>query len=149
MEDHMITARLAVTAAFSKCIPNFLSHPSKEAAMGDVAVYHAMPDGLQDQLRRPVRPETFVDTSSVQEQKRQALAAHTSQEDWLDATQGMNSYLKAMHDESETLGTMSGCFQFAEGWHRHLHLGMSASDHDPLAELLGEKYLDLHHTAMN
>ena len=26
------------------------------------------------------------------------------------------------------------------GWRRHLHLGFSATDHDPLKEALGENY---------
>jgi hypothetical protein len=33
---------------------------------------------------------------------------------------------------------MSGRFEFAEGWRRHLHIGLSARDDDPLAQALGE-----------
>jgi hypothetical protein len=36
---------------------------------------------------------------------------------------------------------MSGRFRHAEGWRRHLHLGFSADDTDPLAEALGKHYL--------
>jgi hypothetical protein len=32
---------------------------------------------------------------------------------------------------------MSGRFTHAEGWRRHLHLGLSARDDDPLAAALG------------
>jgi hypothetical protein len=39
------------------------------------------------------------------------------------------------------LGRMSGRFQHAEGWRRHLHLGFSASDDDPLRNELKENYL--------
>jgi len=31
---------------------------------------------------------------------------------------------------------MSGRFAYAEGWRRHLHLGLSAHDDDPLAVAL-------------
>jgi hypothetical protein len=31
---------------------------------------------------------------------------------------------------------MSGRFAYAEGWRRHLHLGLSAHDDDPLAAAL-------------
>jgi hypothetical protein len=31
---------------------------------------------------------------------------------------------------------MSGRFEYAEGWRRHLHLGLSAHDDDPLAAAL-------------
>lgn len=136
MEDHMNTSRLAVTAAFAHCIPNFTTDPPVEAYEGDVTVYHAMPHGLRDGLRRPIEPDLFVDTTSVQGVRRMALAAHASQKAWLDATQGMDSYLDAAEAMSREVGRMSGRFDFAEGWRRHLHLGMSARDDDPLAEAL-------------
>src|ERR1043166_8515795 len=41
MEDHMNTCRLAVTAAFALCIPNFVSTPRRRAYFQDVTVYHA------------------------------------------------------------------------------------------------------------
>jgi LmbE family N-acetylglucosaminyl deacetylase len=137
MEDHMNTSRLAVTAAFARGVPNFVTDPPVPACPGDVTVYHAMPHGLCDGLRRPIVPDFFVDTTGVQATKLKALAAHTSQKAWLDATQGMDSYLDACDDMSRTVGRMSGRFQHAEGWRRHLHLGFSARDDDPLAEALG------------
>ena len=136
MEDHMNTARLAVTAAFARGIPNFTTDPPEHPYEGDVAVYHAMPHGLCDGLRRPVAPDLFVDTTSVQAVKRRALAAHASQKAWLDATQGMDSYLDAGDEAARAVGTMSGRFEYAEGWRRHLHLGLSATDDDPLAAAL-------------
>ena len=133
MEDHMNTARLAVTAAFVRGMPNFATDPPLPAAAGDVTVYHAMPHGLVDGLRRPVEPDLFVDTTAVQTVKRRALAAHASQKAWLDATQGMDSYLDAADEMARQVGRMSGRFEYAEGWRRHLHLGLSAHDDDPLA----------------
>ena len=70
-----------------------------------------------------------------------ALAAHGSQQQWLDTSQGMNSYLRTMEEMSLDVGKMSRKFKYAEGWRRHLHLGFSAKDFDPLAELLGKNYL--------
>ena len=136
MEDHMNTARLAVTAAFARGMPNFTTDPHVAPIAGDVAVYHAMPHGLCDGLRRPVVPDLFVDTTAMQAVKRQALAAHASQKEWLDATQGMDSYLDAGDAAARAVGRMSGRFHYAEGWRRHLHLGLSATDDDPLAATL-------------
>jgi LmbE family N-acetylglucosaminyl deacetylase len=136
MEDHINTSRLAVTAAFARGMPNFKTMPQRKHVPGDVAVYHAMPHGLVDPLRQPIAPELFVDTSSVHATKRDALAAHVSQKAWLDATQGMDSYLVAMDDMSREVGRLSGRFEQAEGWRRHLHLGFSARDRDPLSEVL-------------
>ena len=136
MEDHMNTARLAVSAAFARSMPNFRTSPIRKPVEVEVAVYHAMPHGLRDGLRQPVHPDLFVNTASVHETKRQALAAHRSQKQWLDATQGMGSYLQVMDEMSAEVGRMSGKFAHAEGWRRHLHLGFSASEIDPLSELL-------------
>lgn len=141
MEDHMNAARLAVTAAFARGMPNFESDPVIGTCAGDVTVYHAMPHGLCDGLRRPVTPDGYVDITSVVGIKRRALAAHESQKAWLDATQGMDSYLDSCEEMSRRVGRMSGRFDHAEGWRRHLHLGFAAQDDDPLAEALGERYL--------
>jgi LmbE family N-acetylglucosaminyl deacetylase len=140
MEDHVITARLAVTAAFARGMPNFRTSPSRKPVAGEVTVYHALPHGLRGALNELVLPELFIDTTSVQDRKRAALAAHRSQKDWLDVTQGMGSYLRVMDDMSRTIGEMSGRFEHAEGWRRHNPLGFCAAEADPLRELLGGKY---------
>ena len=141
MEDHTNTCRLAVTAAFARGMPNFRTTPARRAIGGEVTVYHAMPHSLRDPLRQPVAPDCFVDTTSVHGVKREALAAHASQKEWLDASQGMDSYLVAMDDFSRAIGRMSGRFEHAEGWRRHLHVGFSAQDMDPLRQIPGDRYL--------
>lgn len=135
MEDHTNTCRLAVTATFARGIPNFASTPDRPAGTYDCTLYHALPHGLRDPLRRPVMAGAFVQMTAVQEQKRQALQAHQSQQHWLDLSQGMNSYLQAMDDMAREVGRQSGKFMFAEGWRRHLHLGFCGPDTDPLQEL--------------
>lgn len=141
MEDHTNTCRLVVTAAFARGMPNFRTTPMRPAEALDVTIYHAMPHSLRDPLRRPVVPDAFVNTSSVHAKKRQALAAHRSQKEWLDASQGMDSYLASMDRLSSELGVMSRRFEHAEGWRRHLHVGFNAVDSDPLASILGAAYL--------
>jgi LmbE family N-acetylglucosaminyl deacetylase len=140
MEDHMNACRLAVTAAFSRGMPNFVTTPRLAAIEGDVTVYHAMPHGLRDGLRRRIRPGAFVNTTPVHDTKLAALAEHRSQQEWLDVSQGMNSYLRAMDAMSRELGRMSRRFRHAEGWRRHLHLGFCSEDADPLREVLGKDF---------
>jgi LmbE family N-acetylglucosaminyl deacetylase len=106
-----------------------------------VTIYHASPHGLRDSLRRRVPPGAFVDTTTVHEQKRAALTCHASQRQWLDASQGMDSYLRTMDDFSRAVGTLSRRFRHAEGWRRHSHWGFCSEDADPLREALGRKYL--------
>ncbi len=136
MEDHTNTCRLAVTAAFARGMPNFKTIPARPAIDNDVAIYHAMPHGLCDALRQPVTPDLFVNTTRVHTTKRAALAAHASQKTWLDASQGMDSYLKTMDHFSLAVGQLSRKFQHAEGWRRHLHLGFSAGKIHPLRSAL-------------
>jgi len=140
MEDHTNTCRLAVTAAFTRGMPNFKTNPSRSPAEHDVTVYHAMPHGLCDSLRRRVIPGAFVNTTSFHKTKHQALAAHKSQQGWLDVSQGLSSFLLAMEDKSLELGRMSKRFKHAEGWRRHLHFGFCKPEADPLREALKRNY---------
>jgi LmbE family N-acetylglucosaminyl deacetylase len=140
MEDHMITARLAVTATFARGIPNYRSKPVRKPTLEPCVIYHAMPHGQCTPMREPVQPELIVDTTNVHATKRAALACHASQKEWLDKTQGMDSYLATMDGFSRSLGQQSRKFQHAEGWRRHLHYGFGAEADDPLHDALGKKY---------
>lgn len=139
MEDHMITARLAVTGTFARGVPNYRSVPQRKPVLESCVIYHAMPHGQCSPLREPVVPEVFVDTFSVHGVKREALACHASQKEWLDKTQGQESYLKTMDGFSQALGKQTGKFKHAEGWTRHLHYGFGAEGDDPLREVLGRR----------
>ena len=136
MEDHVNTSRLVVSAAFTHSMPNFETTPSVPPPFQEVTIYHAMPHGLQDGLRRKIQPDTFVDVTDLQEIKLKALAAHKSQQDWLESSQGLNSYLQTLADQDREVGHISGQFRFAEGWRRHSHLGFSSEDRDILTEAL-------------
>jgi LmbE family N-acetylglucosaminyl deacetylase len=104
----------------------------------EVTVYHAQPHGNVDPLRQPVQPDFFVDIESVLAEKRAMLGCHRSQKDWLDESQGMDSYLITMEMLGREVGALSGRFQNAEGWRRHLHLGFCAPDADPLVVARGD-----------
>ncbi|MBL9188646.1 MAG: PIG-L family deacetylase [Opitutaceae bacterium] len=140
MEDHTTTCRLAVTGAFARGVPNFRSQPARPAAMEPLTIYHAMPHGLCDPLRGAWRPEAWVNTAAVQRERLAALACHRSQQEWLDASQGLNSYVASAADEARELGRRSKKFTHAEGWTRHLHLGFGAEADDPLRDALGRDY---------
>jgi len=136
MEDHQNAARLAVTAAFCRGMPNFFTDPPRLPTMQDVTVYHAQPHGNRDPLRQVIRPEIVVDIGDVLAQKRAMLACHQSQKAWLDQTQGMGSYLAAMEDFCREIGTLSGRDTVAEGWRRRSHLGFCPEHADPLSAAL-------------
>ncbi|MDE3184173.1 MAG: PIG-L family deacetylase [Bacteroidota bacterium] len=140
MEDHTNTCRLAVTATFARGMRNFESDPARPVDNYDCTIYHALPHTLRDNLRRRIIPGAFVNTSSVQKKKLEALKAHKTQQKWLDVSQKMNSYLQEMENISSKVGEMSEVFTYAEGWRRHLHVGFAGVNEDPLKDL-GDDYL--------
>jgi LmbE family N-acetylglucosaminyl deacetylase len=137
MEDHTATARLAVTATFARGMPNFPVDPPRPIAPGKATVYHAQPYGNHDPLGALVRPTHFVDIAEFHAAKTAMLAEHKSQKLWLDESQGLDSYLNKMRELDAEVGAMSGRYELAEGWRRHLHLGFCDPADDPLAAALG------------
>lgn len=139
MEDHSTSSRLMVTAAFCRGMRNYATDPPTRQIETDMCLYHALPWGLRDQLRNPIIPGFFVDISSVMSRKRDMLACHKSQRQWLDSSQGVDNYLKTMEDMSAEVGQMSGSLTCAEGWRIHSHLGFGPEDFDPLQAALGDE----------
>jgi LmbE family N-acetylglucosaminyl deacetylase len=142
MEDHMNVCRLAVTATFARGMPNFPVDPPRAAIGGKATLYHAQPYSHRDPLGRLIEPDFFVDVSPLQKRKRDMLAHHASQKQWLDESQGLDSYLDTMQQLDAELGRLSGLFEYAEGWRKHLHLGFCAAEDDPLAAALKGKTLE-------
>ena len=138
MEDHTNTSRLTVTAVFARGMRNYQTSPRRKPVGGKVTLYHAMPHGLCDSLARPITPEIAVDTEPVIGTKRAALEAHQSQKEWLDESQGMDSYVASMLRMSAAVGKISRHFRHAEGWRRPLHFGFCEGEEDPLREHLRE-----------
>lgn len=137
MEDHQNAGRLAVSATFARGVPNFPTDPERPPYDAPVAVYHSTPHGLRNALREPIIPDFHVDIAGVLARKREMLACHVSQKEWLDATQGLGAYLDDMEHISAEVGRGSGRFRYAEGWRRHLHLGFGPESFDPVFDALG------------
>ena len=144
MEDHMNACRLAITAAFCRGMPNFPVDPPRSPVNQNVTLYHSQPYSNRDSLRQPVQPDIFVDVTDLIDRKMAMLAKHVSQKKWLDESQGHDSYLLAMRDLDRQVGKLSGRFQYAEGWRRHLHLGFCGEHDDPLREALGDRVYVVH-----
>ncbi|MCL5270951.1 MAG: PIG-L family deacetylase [bacterium] len=136
MEDHANTARLAVTAAFTRGMRNFATDPPRRPGDQPVALYHALPYGLRDPLRRLAIPHFVIDIAAVLTLKRAMLACHRSQKEWLDRSQGIDSYLTNMETMAAEVGRRWGRGAAAEGWRRHLHLGFADENFDPLGAAL-------------
>lgn len=139
MEDHTNACRLAVTAAFTRGMPNYSTNPESPPLQNDVTLYHALPWGVRGPLRETIVADMYVNIEDTIAMKREALACHESQKRWLDESQGLDSYLTTMEDMARAVGQQSGQFKVAEGWRRHLHLGYCAEDAEPLRDALGYK----------
>jgi len=137
MEDHQNAARLAVTAAFSRGIKNYITRPARPPWDGPVAIYHSLPHGRRGPLGEAPAVTHFVRIDRVLPLKRRLLAEHKTQKEWLDVSQGMDAYLTEMEISGRAVGKMSGRFPVAEAFARHSPIGFSAADWDPLRDLLG------------
>ncbi len=140
MEDHQNTCRLTVTACFCRGMRNWLSNPARPPTFQDVYLYHANPHGNYDGMRNLVVPTLFVDVTDKIDIKEEMLRRHASQKEWLDTSQGMDSYLITMREICAQIGQMAPQpVPYAEGFRQHLHVGMSAEDKDMLSEVLGRR----------
>ena len=141
MEDHANTARLVITACFSRAMKHYRSDPPREPTDQDVFLYHAQPHLNRDGMRNLVEPELFVNITGEIDTKLRMLGCHESQRRWLDETQGLDDYLESMRQSGAEVARMmarSG-WAYAEGFRRHSHVGFSARDGDPLGDVLGDK----------
>ena len=141
MEDHMNASRVAVTAAFARGMRNYACTPDVAPTTDDVTLYHALPYGLHGPMRERIHPGQYVDIGPTIQTKRDMLARHRSQKEWLDTSQGLDAYLDTMEGFARDVGKMSGAFEFAEGWRRRSHLGFTGEDTDPLTDALGDAAL--------
>lgn len=141
MEDHMNTARLVVTGAFSRAMKNFPVDPPRSATSQDVCLYHAQPYSNLTPMRKLVVPDLFVDTSHLTDQKKELLSCHKSQKNWLDHSQGIDSYLSALENLDRSVGELSGRFAKAEGWRLHLHAGFAKEEDNFLQEALSSEFV--------
>ena len=140
MEDHTNTCRLMVTACFCRGMRNWQSNPALGPTFQDVYLYHANPHSNHDGMRNLVVPSLYVDIADKIEVKEEMLRRHVTQKEWLDTSQGMDSYLITMREICQQIGAMAPRPpQFAEGFRQHMHMGLSGQDADKLAEVLGDR----------
>lgn len=136
MEDHMNTARLVVTGAFSRGMRFFPVDPPRDSTSQPICLYHAQPYPNMTPMRQLVVPDIYVDTTDLLSRKQQLLACHRSQKEWLDVSQGIDSYLSALEHLDRSVGELSGKFELAEGWRQHLHMGFAGEEDNFLLDAL-------------
>jgi len=108
MLDHEQAHLLARSAAFAFAVPNASELPVPDGAALPHLYYVDPLEGRDPYTGAMVKPTTLVDIAEVLERKRQMLACHASQREWLKAHHGMDEYIDAMVRHAATRGEQIG-----------------------------------------
>ncbi len=132
MVDHEEASRLVRAAAFAAAIPLYETRNPHAArpARATPALYYADPVEGLDMMGNRVHPQFYIEISGQMSRKRELLAHHKSQRDWLRIHHGIDEYLDRMSCWGERYGRECGA-AYAEGLRQHLGHGYP---HDPLIQ---------------
>ena len=119
--DHEITSRLVRDACFASTLPNYKTRQWEPAPRLSKIPHLYYMDALEglDRDGRPQPAGFLVDVSKVAGLKRQMLACHASQRDWLLKQHGIDEYLDAQARWGAHRGTEIGVAQ-AEAFRQYL-----------------------------
>jgi N-acetylglucosamine malate deacetylase 1 len=94
--DHEMTSLLVRDACFGSSCPNYLTRQWEPAAPLEKIphLYFVDPVEGTDRFGRTVTPDFYVDVSRVFATKRDMLAGHASQRNWLLRQHGIDEYLE-------------------------------------------------------
>jgi LmbE family N-acetylglucosaminyl deacetylase len=137
MTDHEFASRLARDACFCASCPNYETNDPDPADPTDAipTLYYGMAAEGIDMYGRPTPVQFFVDIGSKLALKKEMLACHASQRNWLRAQHGVDQYLIELENWDKKCGARAG-FAFAEGFHQHL--GHAFPKKNLVAEALGD-----------
>ncbi|MFP4055590.1 MAG: PIG-L deacetylase family protein [Candidatus Brocadiia bacterium] len=136
MADHELTSRLARDACFGAPIPNYGAYGNlpHTAAIPYLYYWDAM-EGI-DHLGRPTPVHFYVDITTTMDTKKQMLACHRSQREWLMRQHGLDEYTNSMVEWAARRGQECGV-QYAEAFCQHR--GHAYPRDNVLAKILGEQ----------
>jgi LmbE family N-acetylglucosaminyl deacetylase len=118
--DHEATSALVRDACFAASCPNYTTDADDPAPALRAIPHLYFVDSVEgkDRDARPQRQDFFVNIESVFAQKREMLAKHASQRDWLMRQHGIDNYLDEMEKWSKAIGQRCGV-AVAEGFRRY------------------------------
>jgi len=121
MLDHEEASRLARGASFALAMPNYdtRTNPPAKLGRGTPALYYADPVEGKNPFGERVYPSFYVDITGQIQKKRDMLACHKSQRDWLRSHHGLDEYLERMAGWGANYGRECGV-EYAEGFRQHL-----------------------------
>jgi LmbE family N-acetylglucosaminyl deacetylase len=141
LADHEATSTLVRNGCFYASVPNYESSQGTSAVRTSSIpyLYYAHPMEGTDNFGCPVVPQMFIDITSVFSLKRNMLACHKSQRDWLRQQHGIDEYVESMGRWGRMLGWQASAIcgrpvECAEAYRQHR--GHAYPQHNVLAELL-------------
>jgi LmbE family N-acetylglucosaminyl deacetylase len=129
MLDHEICGTVVRSACFGAPIPNFWTQDIDPAPPTSAVpyLYYSAPVDNVDIYGNAVEPQFVVDITSVWELKKEMLACHASQRDWLRKHHGIDEYIEMMKRgdalQGQRIGKPAG-----EGFRQHLGHGYPADN---------------------
>lgn len=134
--DHETTSLLVRDACFCAPAPNYKTRVSDPApALSAIPhLYFMDPVGGVGRDLEPILPDFVVNVESTFELKRQMLASHASQREWLLRQHGMDDYLLTMEAFTRQRGVQAG-IACGEGF--KLYRGHPYPESPLLEDLLG------------
>lgn len=133
--DHEMTSLLVRDACFAAPAPNYRTGGDAPVLDAIPHLYYMDPVSGHDRQGHYVTPDFAVDVSQVFDLKKEMLACHVSQRNWLLRQHGMDNYIEQMAMWTRDCGMRFG-LKAAEGF-RH-YRGHPYPAAPLLQELLGE-----------
>jgi LmbE family N-acetylglucosaminyl deacetylase len=133
MMDHEQASLLARAGSFLYAGPNVSELPVREGSCIP-SLYYCDPVEAIDPLGRAVEPTTLIDIGGQLDKKREMLACHASQRQWLLSHHGVDEYLDSMKRHAALRGRQAGVAA-AEAFVQHR--GHAYPKDDLLAAMLG------------
>ncbi|MBS1834370.1 MAG: PIG-L family deacetylase [Acidobacteria bacterium] len=116
--DHEATSALVRDACFGCSAPNYRTGGTAAALDAIPHLYYMDSIDGRDRDGRRQQATSYVNVESVFGKKRDMLAAHASQRNWLRRQHGMDDYILQMEEWTRAVGAHCGV-KYAEGFRRY------------------------------
>ena len=134
--DHEATSDLVRDSCFAASVPNYSTNGVVPPLAAVPHLYYLDPIGGVDRFGKTIEPDFVVDVKSTFEIKRQMLAAHVSQCEWMKRQHSIDDSGDTMERWTRNRGALAN-IEFGEGFRRYA--GHPYPQTPLLEQLLGPK----------
>jgi N-acetylglucosamine malate deacetylase 1 len=137
LSDHEATSQLVRDACFAASIPNYTTGTNSPPLPAIPHLYFMDPLEGRDRNGNLTVPDFIVNVESTFEKKKDMLARHRSQREWLQQQHGMDDYIQQMEAWTRACGLRAG-IALGEGFRQYR---VHPYPEDPLLQGLLAAYL--------